>query len=135
MQLQCDVLHHVAEYPQVLQEVKRCLTPDGRLFLVETVTDNPLLRLGRRLQPHWRGDDVEADWRYDELRSIVREAGFTIEEDGRFNLIFFLWEMLPLAFWPFEVFTPLFVYLDLFLARFFRRYAAHCYLVLRTVVT
>ncbi|MFQ5401704.1 MAG: class I SAM-dependent methyltransferase [Anaerolineae bacterium] len=125
------VLHHIADYERLLAEMARCLSPDGAIFMVETVTDNPLLRLGRKLHPVWRGDEVEADWRFADLKQILQRAGFVIEEDGRYNLVFFLWEMLPLAFWPFEIFTPIFVYLDLFLARFFRKYAAHCYFVLR----
>lgn len=129
------VLHHVADYAQVLAEMERVLAADGRIFIVETVTDNPLLRLGRRLHPVWQGDEVEASWRFADLVHILQDAGFEIETYGRYNILFFLWEMLPLAFWPFEIFTPIFVYLDLFLARFFSNYAAHCYFVLQKKVT
>lgn len=125
------VLHHVADYAAVLREMRRCLRPNGRIFLVETVTDHPLLRLARAVHPVWQGDEVEANWRYAELMAMLRGAGFEVVENGRYNLIFFLWEMLPLAFWPFELFTPLFIYLDLLLARFLRRYSVHCYAVLR----
>jgi SAM-dependent methyltransferase len=129
------VLHHVADHERLLAEMARCLAPGGRCFVVETVIDNPLLRLGRKLRPSWRGDPVEVSWRYDELVMILEKAGFEIERSGRYNQIFFLWEMLPLAFWPLELFTPIFVYLDLFLAGLFKRlgrhYSAHCYFVLR----
>ncbi len=125
------VLHHVADYDMVLAEMKRVLTGNGRIFIVETVTDNPLLRLGRRLHPVWQGDEVEASWRFADLVQNFEQAGFEIVENGRYNILFFLWEMLPLAFWPFEIFTPIFVYLDLFLARFLRKYSAHCYFVLQ----
>ncbi len=125
------VLHHVADYPQALAEMARCLTPAGRLFIVETTSDHPVLRWGRRLHPYWRGDRVEADWRYATLRQVLTAAGFEVEEAGRFNLIFWLWEIAPLTFWPLELFTPLFVALDLVLARWLGRYAAHCYFVLR----
>lgn len=125
------VLHHVAEYERVLAEMGRVLADDGRLFIVETVTDNPLLRLGRRLHPVWQGDEVEASWRFADLKRIFAAAGFEIEEYGRYNIFFFLWEMLPLAFWPFEIFTPIFVYLDLLLEKIFPQYAAHAYFVLR----
>ncbi|MCA9941223.1 MAG: class I SAM-dependent methyltransferase [Anaerolineales bacterium] len=123
------VLHHVADYPAVLAEIRRCLAPGGVLFLVETVTDHPLLRLARRLYPVWRGDAVEADWRYADLVQILERAGFQVRQSGRYNLLFFLWEMFPLAFWPLEIFTPIFVYLDLLLAKFLSRYAVHCYFV------
>ncbi len=125
------VLHHVVDYDMVLAEMKRVLTGNGRIFIVETVTDNPLLRLGRRLHPVWQGDEVEASWRFADLVQILQQAGFEIVENGRYNILFFLWEMLPLAFWPFEIFTPIFVYLDLFLARFFKKYSAHCYFILK----
>ncbi len=125
------VLHHIAAYETVLAEMQRVLAPGGTVFVVETVNDHPLLRLARRLHPVWQGDEVEAEWRFADLQRIFPAAGFEIVENGRYNLIFFLWEMLPLAFWPFELFTPIFVYLDLLLARFFSRYSAHCYFVLR----
>ena len=124
------VLHHVADYEQVLAEMKRCLVENGRIFIVETVTDNPLLRLGRKINPVWQGDEVEAGWRFADLLAIFEEAGFEVVENGRYNILFFLWEMLPLAFWPFEIFTPIFVYLDLLLAKFFKKQSVHCYFVL-----
>jgi len=128
------VLHHVSDYDAVLKEIKRCLSPEGYVFVLESVTDNPLLKLGRKIHPVWQGDSLEWNWRYQELSEILEQAGFLIEEKDRFNLIFFLWEMLPLMFWPFELFTPIFVALDLFLAKFFSRYSAHCYFVLQHAV-
>jgi ubiquinone/menaquinone biosynthesis C-methylase UbiE len=121
------VLHHIANYEAVLAEIIRCLAEGGVLFLVETVTDHPLLRLGRAVHPFWQGDQVEVNWSYGQLAQILGEMGFEVQQTERYNLIFFLWEMLPLVFWPFEIFTPIFVYLDLLLARFFKRYSAHCY--------
>jgi hypothetical protein len=56
---------------------------------------------------------------------------FGIEQSGRYNVLFWLWEMIPLAFWPFEILTPIFVYLDLLLMRWLKRYSAHCYFVLK----
>ncbi len=125
------VLHHVAEYRRVLAEIERCLAQDGFVFLVETVGDNPLLRFSRKVRPAWRGDQLEVAWRYTELVEEMRMGGFEVEQTGRYNVVFFLWEMIPLAFWPAEIFTPLFVYLDRFLARFFSDASAHCYFVLR----
>ena len=125
------VLHHVADYKSVLSEMKRCLAPDGRVFVIETTIDHPLLRLGRKIQPSWQGDEVEADWGFHDLVKMFQKDGWEIEENGRFNLIFFLWEMFPLAFWPFELFTPIFIEIDLFLARFVKQYSAHCYFVLK----
>jgi hypothetical protein len=87
------------------------------------------LRLGRAIYPFWQGDEVAVNWAYEQLTQRLVDAGFEIQQTGQYNLIFFLWEMLPLAFWPFEIFTPIFVYLDLLLARFFKKYSAHCYFV------
>lgn len=125
------VLHHVDGYKQVLAELKRCLAPGGYAFVVETVEDNPLLRFSRRIRPSWRGDALEVRWRYDELLAELERGGFEVEMTGRYNIVFFLWEMAPLKFWPLEVFTPAFVYLDLLLAKLFGDAAAHCYFVLR----
>ena len=124
------VLHHVEEVEQLLNEIKRVLTADGEVFLIETVTDHPILKLGRKLYPYWRGDHVENDWSYAELAEILKKHGFTIRQTGRYNLLFWLWEMFPLTFGPFELFTPLFVYLDLLLEKWFGRYFVHCYFVL-----
>lgn len=125
------VLHHVANYQEVISEAKRCLTPGGFLLLVETVTDNPLLRLSRKVHPYWQGDVAVVNWRYEELVETILRSGLEIEQAGRYNLIFFLWEMVPIKFWPLEVFSPIFVYLDLFLARFLEDSSAHCYFVLK----
>ena len=103
------MLHHISDYAAVLAELQRVLAPGGIIFVVETVTDHPLLRLARKVHPIWQGDEVEAEWRFADLLRIFPANGFEIVEYGRYNLIFFLWEMLPLAFWPFELFTPIFV--------------------------
>ena len=127
------VLHHVKHYRQALAEIRRCLQPGGYVLVVETVEDNPLLRLSRRIRPSWRGDDLEVRWRYADLRRELERCGFEVLETGRYNIVFFLWEMAPLKYWPLEVFSPIFVYLDLLLAKFFGDAAAHCYFVLRPV--
>ena len=121
------VLHHVGAYEQVLAEIKRVGSAETRVFMIETVTNHPLLRLARKLHPVWQGDKVEADWNYEELCTILNDSGFTIQQTGRYNVLFFLWEMLPLAFWPLELFTPLFIYLDLLFAPLLKNWSAHCY--------
>lgn len=125
------VLHHIKDYRQVLADIRRCLQADGYVFVVETVEDNPLLRLSRRIRPSWRGDDLEVRWRYADLRKELIQSGFEVEQSGRYNVVFFLWEMAPLRFWPLEIFSPIFIYLDLILAKLFGGAAAHCYFVLR----
>jgi ubiquinone/menaquinone biosynthesis C-methylase UbiE len=125
------VLHHIADYPTVLAEIQRVLSADGRVFINESVSDSPLLRLGRAIHPVWQGDELENAWSYADLQQIFHDAGYTVVESRQYNVFFFLWEMLPIAFWPLELFTPLFVYLDLLLERFFNRWSAHCYFILR----
>ena len=103
------VLHHIADYEQVLAQIRRCLAVDGMLFLVETVTDHPLIRFGRAIYPFWCGDKVENDWCYKDLVEILQRAGFYIERHGRYNIVFWLWEIAPLTLWPLEIFSPIFV--------------------------
>lgn len=125
------VLHHVLDYRQALAEIRRCLAPSGRVLVVETVSDHPLIRVARKLHPAWHGDQVHHSWRYAALTEMLVANGFEIEESARYNILFWLWETLPDHWWPLEILTPLFVYLDLLLAPWFNPYAAHCYLVLK----
>lgn len=125
------VLHHVDDYGRVIEEMKRVAADGGTIFVVETVTDHPILRWARRINPYWQGDHVENDWSFTELKEIFETNGLKIVENGRYNLIFWLWEMFPLTFWPLEIFTPIFVELDLLLARFWHQYSVHAYFVLR----
>jgi ubiquinone/menaquinone biosynthesis C-methylase UbiE len=125
------VLHHVADCENMLSQIRRCLTRDGTLFVVETVTNHPLIRAGRAIHPIWRGDKVLQSWTYAELTDLLGRAGYRIERSGRYNVLFWMWEMLPLLFWPFEIGTPFFVYLDLLLEPWLSEYAAHCYFVLK----
>lgn len=123
------VLHHVAEPGQVLIEVRRCLRPGGTLFLVETLEDHPLLRLGRDLRPRWRGDAVHTRLRFDDLLVLVQGAGFDVREAGQYSVLFWLWELLPERLPWLDGLTPLFVALEVPLSRVARRWSAHGYCV------
>ncbi|MBK8433895.1 MAG: class I SAM-dependent methyltransferase [Chloroflexi bacterium] len=48
------VLHHIGDVDRALQEVHRCLRPNGTLFLIETTEDNPLIR--------WGGGSIPNGW-------------------------------------------------------------------------
>lgn len=83
-----DVLEHVGDLSQVVDEVARVLKPDG-LFLFDTINRNPLARLATitlaedilRLLP--RGThDPEMFIKPAELRTAMREAGLA---PGRFT--------------------------------------------------
>jgi SAM-dependent methyltransferase len=123
------VLHHIGDPRLALREVARVLRPDGRLFLVETIEDSPLIRWGRRLHPSWLGDEVNASFTYSELLGMVEEAGLRIQEGERYSVLFWLWEMFPDRFPSLEKATPAFVALEQAVSRVASRYSAHCYLV------
>jgi ubiquinone/menaquinone biosynthesis C-methylase UbiE len=123
------VLHHARAVGAVLDEAHRVLAPDGQLFVVETIEDSPLMRLARRLQPRWEGDDVLNRFRYADLLRTVDQHGFTVRDSVQFNWMYWAWELLPIAFRPFELFTPLAIGLESALRRPLARWGAHCWLV------
>ena len=55
----------------------------------------------------------------------------TIERVTIFNWMYFAWELLPLAFRPFELLTPLFIGIELLFSRPLRRFGGHCCLLAR----
>ncbi len=97
--------------------------------LVETIDDSPLMRLARRLHPRWEGDDVLNCFRCADLAGSVGRYGFTVRDGARFNWIYWAWELLPLAFRPFELFTPLAIERESALSLPFARWGAHRWLV------
>jgi SAM-dependent methyltransferase len=121
------LLHHVTAYQALLGETRRCLRPGGMLFLVETVEDHPLVRLGRDLYPRWRGDAVETRLAFETLLAAVREAGFDVLEAGRHNVLFWVWEVLPERVPWLDRLTPFFTALEVPLQRVARGWAAHGY--------
>lgn len=123
------VLHHIGDVRRALREAFRCLKPTGRLFLVETVEDNPLIRWGRRLHPRWLGDEINAPFSFAGLQALVGEAGFRVEQAQLYSVLFWLWEIVPDQLPFMERLTPLFVAVEQIVARFGRRYSAHCFLV------
>lgn len=123
------VLHHAEDVEAVLRECCRCLRPGGVLFVIETIEDSPLLRLARAIQPSWEHDEVLNRFRYRELLSQVQDHGLTIHQSSKFNWMYFAWELLPLAFRPFEFFTPVFILLETMLGRWLNRWGAHCWMV------
>jgi SAM-dependent methyltransferase len=123
------VLHHVVAPGKLLDQVRRCLRPGGTLFLVETLEDHPLLRLGRSARPEWRGDAICTRLRFADLMALVRAAGFSVQEAGQYSVFFWIWELLPERVPWLDWLTPLFVALELPLSRIARRWSAHGYCV------
>jgi SAM-dependent methyltransferase len=123
------VLHHIGDLERALAEIRRCLRPGGVLFLIETAEDNPLIRWGRRLYPHWMGDEINAPFRFAGLWAQLERAGFRVDRAQQYSVLFWLWETLPDQFPLMETFTPLAVPLEQALLAFLRPYAAHCFYV------
>lgn len=123
------VLHHIGDVGRALAEVRRCLRPGGTLFLIETVEDNPIIRLGRRYYPSWLGDEVNARFTFAGLQERLQEAGFQLKLAEQYSVLFWMWEILPDQLPAMERLTPLFVKLESVLVKRWRRRSAHCYLV------
>ena len=83
------VLHHLHEPAAVLEEIRRVLKPGGHLILAETVEDNPIVRVGRNLWPHWDGVDVHARFTASSLLSMLRAAGLVVVDHRQHGLVSF----------------------------------------------
>lgn len=53
------VLHHMNDHKKGLKEIARITKPGGKLYLFETIDNDPIFRLGRRIIGNWRGDDIK----------------------------------------------------------------------------
>lgn len=91
------VLHHLPDPAGVLAEIRRVLLPDGHLMLAETVEDNPAIRLGRRIHPHWDGVGVHARFTATDLAALLVAAGLTIVESRQHSLLSFAAWALPVG--------------------------------------
>jgi SAM-dependent methyltransferase len=98
------VLHHLDHPAAVLVEARRVLRPGGHLFLVESVEDNPVLRLARRVAPQWEGVPVRSRFKADAVVAMVVAAGFEVVDLRHHSPVSFLALASPVgghAMWRF----------------------------------
>ncbi len=125
------VLHHAHDFRAVLLEAGRVLKPAGRLVLVETCEDSPLMRLARALRPAWESVPVRSRFRYRGLLQAVQEAGFITDRTEQFNVLYWIWGFARRRARPLERLLPMMIRLELRAARHLRRYSAYGYVIAR----
>ena len=126
------VLHHANNVDAVLDEVDRLLVPGGLLFVIETIDDSPLMRLARRIEPSWDDDEVLNRFRFGDLKQAFEQHRLEFLQGGKFNWMYFAWELLPLAWAPLDRISPLFIGVETLLHRpLGTKWGGHCFLVAR----
>lgn len=61
------VLHHIQGYQDAIKEIARVMKPNGILLMKESVDNDPVFRLFRRILGKWQGDDISSMFTSDEL--------------------------------------------------------------------
>ena len=77
-------------------------------------------------------DEVLNRFRYADLVRSFEACDFELLQGQKFNWMYFAWELLPMAFRPFELLTPLFIGIETLLHRpLGTHWGGHCWLVAR----
>jgi SAM-dependent methyltransferase len=125
------VLHHARDHRAALAEIHRVLKPQGLLFLIETVDDNPAMRFARAIRPRWESDRVFSRFRFEGLTRDVRRAGFTVAETQQFNVLWWAWAYAQRSFTPLARLAEAATRLELALDRRLSRFGAWGFLLAR----
>lgn len=87
-----DVLHHVNILKKTVSEIHRCLKSGGFCYILETVDDNPLIKIYRDLFPEWRGMPVTQRFGSRKLKSIF-EKKFLVMDEGKCDWIIWIFDV------------------------------------------
>ncbi|MHB8567855.1 MAG: class I SAM-dependent methyltransferase [Nitrososphaerales archaeon] len=74
-----SVLEHIKDYRKALVEIRRVLKVGGFLMLSQSVDDDPIFFVARRLAKSWNGDGVFSCFRSTYLLRILSSSGFKIK--------------------------------------------------------
>jgi SAM-dependent methyltransferase len=126
-----NVLHHMMNYREGILEINRCLKPKGHLLLVETVENNPAIRLARKIYPYYEGMPVRSRFTMEDLRSLIIQKNFSIAEEDVGGFIAWIFVMLikrkkNIAA-IFNLFLPVLEILELFLMRKIKFLKKYCH--------
>ena len=81
--------------------------------------------------PRWDSDEVLTRFYYADLVRACRDHGFCIDGGAKFNWIYFAWELLPLAFRPLDLLSPIFIGIERLFAPLLSRWGGHCWIQAR----
>lgn len=63
--------HHIAYYELAVREIARVLMPGGTLICNESVDNDPLFKVCRRLMGQWRGDEISSMFTSDDFLATL----------------------------------------------------------------